>query len=725
MSTKQRIPSDDLSFEPDELAEVGAVLAPASSGLDREDAASSRTPASAMPSFDDQVDAAFSEEETAEKQPSIAEDVDVQGDMAGLSDGGFDLPPTTGSLPDVVSVHPSLRPNSGQAKSSSGEIDDATPPPSHADVGSLPSVIFDDSPFGEDAKASIEDSSAIPARVAAIAAAMDGQQQSVGDSVLSSSPSPNANSLHVSVQNQSAGSLAGMSSGRSAGQSEGSGSDDHEDPFTEAVSPSSATPVVHLDDAEFHLVEDHDESHALASGRTPVAERVAEPTAGEPITSAPPLEGHPSSWAASAATPPAVSETGAIDAAWNSGSDADSGPVTTVSADDIDTSGDTTESAPLPASALADVPAPAPVPAPVLASVPVPDPIPSRDSGPRRPSSASAPATPAAPPPPPAARPAPPPPPPPPAATRPAAPPPLPAAKPVSAPVPAPAPVAAAPVPKTPSAPPPASLPNFGEDTKLKKKRRSKQWFEEIFDEDYLHTLPFLTPQQTEREVEYLLNAFDFPSGSRLLDIGCGYGRHAMELAARGYRTVGLDLSLPLLIRATDAARRVGVSVDFVHGDMRDMTFENEFDGAYCFFSTFGYFDDETNRRVASGICRSLKPGGRFVLDLLNRDCLIGDLPTRVWWQGHGCVVLEEVDFNYFTSRLEVQRQIILEDGRQLVQDISIRVYSLHEIGKILHHAGFRVLEVSGNFELRNRFYGTESRQLLIVAEKRPPDAPA
>lgn len=671
-----------------------------------------------MPSFDDQVDAAFSEEETAEKQPSIADDVDVQGDMAGLSDGSFDLPPTAGSSADVVSVNPSLRSGPGQAKSSSGEIDDATPPPSHADVGNLPSVIFDDSPFGEDAKAGMDDSPSIPARVAAIAAAMDGQQQSVGDSVLSSSPSPNANSLHVSVQNQSGGSLPSMSSGRSTGQSEGGSADDHEDPFTEAVSPSSATPVVHLDDAEFHLVEDHDEAHALASGRTPVAERVTPSAAGEPITSAPPLEGHPSSWAASAATPPAAADAAAIDTAWNSGSDADSGPVTTVSADDIDTTGDTTESAALPASAIAESPAPVSAPTPV----PVPDPVPSRESGPRRPSSASAPA---APPPPPAARPAPPP--PPPAATRPAAPPPLPAAKPAPTPAPAPvpAPVAAAPVSKPMATQPPASLPNFGEDTKLKKKRRSKQWFEEIFDEDYLHTLPFLTPQQTEREVEYLLNAFEFPAGARLLDIGCGYGRHAMELAARGYRTVGLDLSLPLLIRATDAARRVGVSVDFVHGDMRDMTFENEFDGAYCFFSTFGYFDDETNRRVASGICRSLKPGGRFVLDLLNRDCLIGDLPTRVWWQGHGCVVLEEVDFNYFTSRLEVQRQIILEDGRQLVQDISIRVYSLHEIGKILHHAGFRVLEVSGNFELRNRFYGTESRQLLIVAEKRPPDAPA
>jgi hypothetical protein len=82
-------------------------------------------------------------------------------------------------------------------------------------------------------------------------------------------------------------------------------------------------------------------------------------------------------------------------------------------------------------------------------------------------------------------------------------------------------------------------------------------------------------------------------------------------------------------------------------------------------------------------------------------------------------VVLEEVDFNYFSSRLQVQRSIILEDGRQLEQEISIRAYSLHEIGKVLHHAGFRVIEVSGGLGLRGRFFGAHSRQLLVLAEKK------
>jgi SAM-dependent methyltransferase len=249
--------------------------------------------------------------------------------------------------------------------------------------------------------------------------------------------------------------------------------------------------------------------------------------------------------------------------------------------------------------------------------------------------------------------------------------------------------------------------------------KRSKPWFEEIFDENYLRTLPFMTPQQTLREVDFLQATLNVQPGASILDVGCGYGRHAIELVQRGLAVTGLDLSLPLLIRAADESQRRNLVVDFVHGDMRHMAFERQFDAAYSMLTSFGYFDEESNLRVAEGIARALKPGGRLLLDVVNRDYVVGDLPTRIWWEGDGCVVLEEVEFNFNTNRLLTHRSVVFDDGRQLDQEISLRAYSLHDLGKLLRLAGFRILEVSGSIFTRGHYFGAASRNLIVLAERR------
>jgi len=248
--------------------------------------------------------------------------------------------------------------------------------------------------------------------------------------------------------------------------------------------------------------------------------------------------------------------------------------------------------------------------------------------------------------------------------------------------------------------------------------KRSKPWYEEVFDEDYLRTLPFMTPEQTGREAGFIRDCLSAPRDGELLDVACGYGRHALELAQQGFRMTGLDLSLPLLIRAADDAQRRSLAVNFVHADMREMSFVDQFDAAYCVLSSFGYFDEETNLRVATAVCRALKPGGRFLLDIINRDYIVGDLPSRVWWEGAGCVVLEEVDFNYHTSRVLIRRSVVFGNGRQSEQEISMRAYSLHEVGKLLRQAGLRVLQVSGSLATKSRFFGAASRNIIAVCEK-------
>ncbi len=305
-------------------------------------------------------------------------------------------------------------------------------------------------------------------------------------------------------------------------------------------------------------------------------------------------------------------------------------------------------------------------------------------------------------------------------------PPPAPHATPHHAPPPPPP--AAAHAHKAPPSPPPKAKPAVANAASTQSKiegkgSRGKPWFVDLFDEDYLRTLPFLTPQATQSEAEFVIEAMGLQPGAQVLDIGCGYGRHAMELAARGFHVVGLDLSTPLLVRGGEEAMRRGLEINFVRGDMRELDFDAQFDGAYCMFSTFGYFDDETNKKTVSNIARALKPGGRVMIEILNRDYVIADLPTRVWWEGEGCVVLEEVELNYFSSRIQVNRSVVFDDGRQLEQEISVRAYSLHEVGKLMHAAGFRVLEVSGGYHTRGRFFGNQSRHIIVLAERKDPAA--
>ncbi len=270
-----------------------------------------------------------------------------------------------------------------------------------------------------------------------------------------------------------------------------------------------------------------------------------------------------------------------------------------------------------------------------------------------------------------------------------------------------------------PPTPPPAKKPAAVEEPAKPAARQPRQWFVDLFDEDYLRTLPFLTPQATQAEAEFVINAMQLAPGAQVLDLGCGYGRHAMELAARGFHVAGLDLSAPLLLRGGEEANRRGLTINFVRGDMRELDFEDQFDACYCLFSTFGYFDDETNKKTLQNVAQALKPNGKVLVEILNRDYVIADLPTRVWWEGDGCVVLEEVELNYFSSRIQVNRSVVFDDGRQLEQEISVRAYSLHEVGKLMHAAGFRVLEVSGGYQMRGRFLGNQSRHIIVLAEKK------
>jgi SAM-dependent methyltransferase len=276
-------------------------------------------------------------------------------------------------------------------------------------------------------------------------------------------------------------------------------------------------------------------------------------------------------------------------------------------------------------------------------------------------------------------------------------------------------------IPALPAIPEPSPLTQTARVQELRPtKPRAHAWWEVFFDDDYLRTVRPPTREQIGTQCDFIEKRLGLKPGASVLDVGCGLGLHVIELTARGYTSVGVDLSLAMLARAAEEAQARGVRINFLHADMRDLTFEASFDAVTCLGTSLGYFDDETNRKVLERLLRALKPGGVLLLDVVNRDHVIRSQPNLIWFEGDGCVCMEESEFNYFTSRLHIKRTVILDIGRQLEHEYSLRLYSLHEIGQLMNTSGFRVSEVSGRSALPGVFFGQESPNLMIVAQRRP-----
>jgi SAM-dependent methyltransferase len=247
--------------------------------------------------------------------------------------------------------------------------------------------------------------------------------------------------------------------------------------------------------------------------------------------------------------------------------------------------------------------------------------------------------------------------------------------------------------------------------------KRPSEWWAEIFDDDYLSLLPTPTARDDRREVDFIEKSLSVKKGSLVLDLACGNGRHAVGMARRGYRIVGVDLSLPMLARAGELAQENDQKINFIHGDMRELGFDKTFDAIYCVGTSMGYFDDSTNITVLEGIARALKPGSPFLLEVSNRDHIIEKQPNLIWFEGSGAVCMEETSFNYINSRLYVKRQLIFGDsGRQVNHELSVRLYSLHELGLILGRAGFVVHHVAGHPATPGAFFGVDSSKIIILA---------
>lgn len=280
------------------------------------------------------------------------------------------------------------------------------------------------------------------------------------------------------------------------------------------------------------------------------------------------------------------------------------------------------------------------------------------------------------------------------------------------------------PEPKRAPPPPPKRRPTSDAPKAAEKPRKGRPWWDELFSDEYIRTMDQLEPKVAKREVDFIEESLGLERHAVVLDLACGMGEITNELAARGYGVVGLDYSTGMLARAQAGAKaRQRENAEYrpptyVQADMRELGYDEEFDGVYCWSTSFGFFDEETNANLLVRLNRALRQGGLLLIDVVNRDYVAPRTPSLVWFEGEGAVCMDDVHVDFFSSRMKMKRTAMFEGGSSRELEYSIRLYTLHELGKLLHDAGFKVLEVTGHPAHRGVFFGAESPRVIVLAEK-------
>ena len=245
-------------------------------------------------------------------------------------------------------------------------------------------------------------------------------------------------------------------------------------------------------------------------------------------------------------------------------------------------------------------------------------------------------------------------------------------------------------------------------------------WYVDFFGDDYLDIYRHIfTAERAAQEVSFAERLLELAPGACVLDLCSGQGRHSVPLAQHGYRVTALDLNPAYLQLARRAAKAHEITLETVAADMRRIPFAGRFDAILNMYSSFGYLESESDdAQVLESVATAIKPGGRFFLDMLNREWAVANYIQNDWHAGpDGTLYVERRDLDLATSRMHVRFTIVDPNGgRRESIGHDIRLYSLTEISHMLSHVGFHEIASYGGFN--GEPYAIGTRRMIISARK-------
>ena len=225
--------------------------------------------------------------------------------------------------------------------------------------------------------------------------------------------------------------------------------------------------------------------------------------------------------------------------------------------------------------------------------------------------------------------------------------------------------------------------------------KANHEWWHEFFPA-FRPIFGIISRKQTNAQVRYVIRKLNLRPGHKFLDCPCGIGRIALPLAKEGIRVTGVDITPSYLTELESKAKRGGLKIECVHRDMRRIDFKDKFDAAGNLWTSFGFFEKESDNLLAlKKMFLALKPGGKFLLHVINRDWIMAHYQTQDWLECKGIKILLSNSFDYEKS-ISLGDWHMIKDGRENVYKTSIRMYSCHELINMFSRVGFVDIQTFG-----------------------------
>jgi len=256
--------------------------------------------------------------------------------------------------------------------------------------------------------------------------------------------------------------------------------------------------------------------------------------------------------------------------------------------------------------------------------------------------------------------------------------------------------------------------------------------------EDFFHGVTLdlwrqaISPKQTKAEADFLVKALNCEAGAHILDVPCGNGRLSFELARRGMRVTGMDISEEFIEEAraaissgnnpsSDAVGKGNIKYTaphFILGDKRAIEGVGLYDGAYCFGNSFGFLEYDDMAKFLSGVARALKPRARFVVETgMAAESFLPDFEEQTCHQVGDITCITKERYNAVEGCIDSE-YILERDGKSESRLAKHWIYTAAEIQRMLRRAGFEILAVYGSLKLEP--YKLGSQEFFVVSEARP-----